>query len=175
MSYVLLFFELKGKQYRARKRIQRYLDKAELIPIQQTIFLLEDSVENEMKLKDLAEFLDKEGARVHVFKGDVVETGNYLKGSLFLDRDIDDRYQKLRTELLASIEKIQKRKWSYKRSLGMFETLKKRYLSISRIDKMNRPSNFRTLVEAEFENLEKTLFDFYPDETKDASEIGPKS
>jgi len=174
MSYVLLFFELKGKQYRARKRIQRYLDRAELIPIQQTIFLLEDSVENEMKLRDLAEFLDKEGARVHVFKGDVVETGNYLKGSLFLDRDIDDRYQKLRTELLTSIDKIKKRKWSYKRSLGMFETLKKRYLSVSRIDKMERPSNFRTLVEAEFENLEKTLFDFYPDEIKDMSEIGRK-
>jgi len=166
MKHILLFFELKGKQYCARKRIQRYLQKEELTTIQQSILMLEDNPENEIILKSLAEFLEKEGARVHVFKGKILETANYLKGSVLMDRDIDDKYQKLRTEILITIAKIQKKKWSYKKSLSMFETLKRRQASITRIDRIERPSSFRALAEAEFENLEKILFDIYPEETK---------
>lgn len=170
MKYILLFYELKGKQNRSRKRIERYLNGAELMPIQQSLFLLKNSVENDGKIRALAKFLDKEGARVHVFKGEMVEIGDKIRRSAFLEKDLDERYQKLVSELRLNIPKIGK-KWAYKRSLRMFETLKKKYHSIQRIDEPHRPSSFKILVEAEFENMEKSIFDNFPDKTKEVSKV----
>jgi CRISPR-associated endonuclease Cas2 len=165
-QWYLLIFDLEEKKKKERVQIFRKLAVSPILKLQQSVYAITVSPENESRIKEIGQMLKEFGADVLLFEGRLKEIG---VGSTTSEQDLqkmagetlDAKYIQLIEDLRALRQKAEKAETGKEKRKVVEQILNisKKFVVLSSLDPREVVSSKRSLLESELFDVKELIKD----------------